>query len=38
MGNALGIKLHPDVKPFSNGSAYVALFLLSPNRATTRAV
>ena len=35
MANALGIDLHPDVLPFSNIPAYLAPFLLRPNRAMT---
>jgi hypothetical protein len=37
MGDALGIELHPDVLPFSNIPAYLAPFLLRPNRVMTRA-
>ena len=37
MRDALGIDLHPDVLPFSNIPAYLAPFLLSPNRAMTLA-
>ena len=32
MRDSLGIDLHPDVMPFSNMPAYLAPFLLSPNR------
>jgi Xaa-Pro aminopeptidase len=35
MAEALGIGLHPDVLPFSNLPAYLAPFLLSPDRAMT---
>jgi hypothetical protein len=38
MGDSLGIDLHPDVMPFSNMPAYLAPFLLSPNRVMTLAV
>jgi len=34
--NQLGIDLHPDVLPFSNLPAYLAPFLLRPERAMTR--
>ena len=36
MAEALGIDLHPDVLPFSNLPAYLAPFLLRPDRAMTR--
>ncbi len=36
MSDALGIDLHPDVLPFSNLPAYLAPFLLRPDRAMTR--
>jgi hypothetical protein len=35
MAEALGIDLHPDVLPFSNLPAYLAPFLLAPDRAMT---
>jgi hypothetical protein len=35
MGTALGIDLHPDVLPFSNIPAFLAPFLLRPDRAMT---
>ena len=35
MDDALGIALHPDVLPFSNIPAYLAPFLLRPDRAMT---
>ena len=35
MAEALGIDLHPDVLPFSNIPAYLAPFLLRPERAMT---
>lgn len=35
MTNSLGIKLHPDVLPFSNIPAYLPPFILAPNRALT---
>jgi len=35
MAEALGIGLHPDVLPFSNIPAYLAPFLLRPERAMT---
>jgi Xaa-Pro aminopeptidase len=35
MAEALGIKLHPDVLPFSNIPAYLPPFLLAPGRAMT---
>ena len=35
MAGALGIELHPDVLPFSNIPAYLAPFLLAPDRAMT---
>jgi hypothetical protein len=35
MAGALGIDLHPDVLPFSNIPAYLAPFLLRPDRAMT---
>jgi hypothetical protein len=37
MSEALGIHLHPDVLPFSNLPAYLAPFLLTPDRAMTLA-
>jgi len=37
MDEALGIRLHPDVLPFSNIPAYLPPFLLSPDRAMTMA-
>ena len=37
MDDALGIALHPDVLPFSNLPAYLPPFVLSPDRAMTRA-
>ena len=37
MRDSLGIDLHPDVMPFSNMPAYLAPFLLSPNRVMTLA-
>jgi hypothetical protein len=37
MDEALGIRLHPDVLPFSNIPAYLPPFLLSPDRAMTLA-
>jgi hypothetical protein len=33
----LGIELHPDVLPFSNLPAYLAPFLLAPERAMVMA-
>ena len=36
MREALGVDLHPDVLPFSNLPAYLAPFLLAPDRAMTR--
>jgi hypothetical protein len=33
MAGGLGIDLHPDVLPFSNIPAYLAPFLLAPDRA-----
>jgi hypothetical protein len=36
MRDELGIELHPDVLPFSNLPAYLAPFLLRPERAMTR--
>jgi len=38
MANGLGIDLHPDVLPFSNIPAYLAPFLLRPDRVMTIAV
>jgi hypothetical protein len=35
MASALGIELHPDVLPFSNIPAYLAPFVLNPNRVMT---
>ena len=35
MADRLGIELHPDVLPFSNLPAYLAPFLLRPDRAMT---
>ena len=35
MRDSLGITLHPDVLPFSNIAAYLAPFLLRPNRVMT---
>ncbi|MDP9495111.1 MAG: hypothetical protein M3P87_07715 [Actinomycetota bacterium] len=35
MANGLGIDLHPDVLPFSNIPAYLAPFLLRPDRVMT---
>jgi hypothetical protein len=35
MDDALGIRLHPDVLPFSNLPAYLPPFLLRPDRAMT---
>jgi hypothetical protein len=35
MADALGIRLHPDVLPFSNLPAYLPPFLLRPDRAMT---
>ncbi len=35
MGDVLGIRLHPDVLPFSNLPAYLPPFLLRPDRAMT---
>jgi hypothetical protein len=35
MSNDLGIELHPDVLPFSNIPAYLAPFLLRPDRVMT---
>jgi len=35
MGEALGIRLHPDVLPFSNLPAFLPPFLLRPDRAMT---
>jgi len=37
MRDALGIRLHPDVLPFSNIPAYLPPFLLRPDRAMTMA-
>jgi hypothetical protein len=37
MSEGLGIALHPDVLPFSNLPAYLAPFLLGPDRAMTLA-
>jgi hypothetical protein len=37
MDDALGIRLHPDVLPFSNIPAYLPPFLLRPDRAMTLA-
>ena len=37
MRDALGIRLHPEVLPFSNIPAYLPPFLLAPNRAMTLA-
>ena len=37
MANALGIRLHPDVLPFSNLPAYLPPYLLRPDRAMTLA-
>ncbi len=37
MAEVLGIRLHPDVLPFSNLPAYLPPFLLRPDRAMTRA-
>ena len=37
MADQLGIELHPDVLPFSNLPAHLPPFLLSPDRAMTRA-
>ncbi len=37
MRDALGIELHPDVLPFSNTPAWLAPFLLAPDRAMTLA-
>ncbi len=37
MAEALGIRLHPDVLPFSNLPAYLPPFLLRPDRAMTMA-
>ncbi len=37
MDEALGVRLHPDVLPFSNIPAYLPPFLLSPSRAMTMA-
>jgi hypothetical protein len=37
MDDALGIRLHPDVLPFSNLPAYLPPFLLRPDRAMTMA-
>lgn len=36
MRDSLGIELHPDVMPFSNLPAYLAPFLLRPDRAMVR--
>jgi hypothetical protein len=38
MAESLGIRLHPDVLPFSNLPAYLPPFLLRPDRAMTMAV
>jgi hypothetical protein len=35
MARDLGIDLHPDVLPFSNIPAYLAPFLLRPDRVMT---
>jgi hypothetical protein len=35
MADSLGIRLHPDVLPFSNLPAYLPPFLLRPDRAMT---
>jgi hypothetical protein len=35
LAEALGIELHPDVLPFSNMPAYLAPFMLRPDRAMT---
>jgi len=35
MADALGIRLHPDVLPFSNLPAYLPPYLLRPDRAMT---
>ena len=35
MGEALGIRLHPDVLPFSNLPAFLPPFMLRPDRAMT---
>jgi len=35
MEEALGLRLHPDVLPFSNLPAYLPPFLLAPGRAMT---
>ena len=37
MAEALGIRLHPDVLPFSNIPAYLPPFLLAPHLAMTLA-
>jgi hypothetical protein len=37
MAEALGIRLHPDVLPFSNVPAYLPPFLLRADRAMTMA-
>jgi hypothetical protein len=37
MDGALGIRLHPDVLPFSNIPAWLPPFLLGPERAMTLA-
>ena len=37
MADALGLDLHPDVLPFSNITAYLAPFLLRPDRVMTMA-
>jgi hypothetical protein len=37
MDDALGIRLHPDVLPFSNLPAYLPPFLLRPDHAMTLA-
>jgi hypothetical protein len=38
MAESLGIRLHPDVLPFSNLPAYLPPFLVRPDRAMTMAV
>jgi hypothetical protein len=38
MADSLGIRLHPDVLPFSNTPAFLPPFLLRPDRAMTVAV
>ena len=35
MGESLGIRLHPDVLPFSNLPAFLPPFLLRPDRVLT---